>query len=194
MPRPGMDATGIRSTTKIIFSFGSRITSVESEWLRPTYFSSSVVPPSVMVRPLSLTVSSGITVCGIFQHGKPLFGALVRDHPGAGVLERLAAGNVVVVMVAVDQILDRLAGDLLDLVDVGLAAGRPAVGDWIGRDHARLGDDEHGLVVAVAEDVDVVRALHFGRGKGRRRWRLRQTWADVRWRQQRLRLRRRLFA
>ena len=115
----------------------------------------------------------------ILQHGKALFGALVRDHPRAGVLERLAAGNVVVVMVTVDEILDRLVRDLLDLVDVGLPARRTPVGNWIGRDHARLGDDEHGLVVAVAEDVDVVRALHFCRGKGRWRWRLRQTWADV---------------
>jgi hypothetical protein len=113
---------------------------------------------------------------GIFQHGKTFFGALVCDYPRAGVLECLAAGNVVVVMMTVDEILDRLARDLLDLVDVGLSARRPAIGNGIGRDYARLGDDEHGLMVAVAEDVDVVRTLHFRRGKRRCRG-LRQTWA-----------------
>ena len=82
---------------------------------------------------------------------------------GAGVLECLAAGDVVEVVVAVDQVLDRLVGDLLDLVDVGLPAGRPAVGDRIGGDHAGLGDDEDRLMVDVAEDVDVVGALHLGR-------------------------------
>ena len=34
-PRPGNAPTGIVSTMNTIFSFGSRITSVESEWLRP---------------------------------------------------------------------------------------------------------------------------------------------------------------
>ena len=34
-PRPGNEPTGMVSTTKTIFSFGSRITSVESEWLSP---------------------------------------------------------------------------------------------------------------------------------------------------------------
>src|SRR5262245_32195627 len=62
-------------------------------------------------------------------------------------------------MVAVDQILDRLVGDLLYLVDILLPAGRPAVGDRIGGDHAVVGDDEHRLMVAVAEDVDVVGAV-----------------------------------
>ena len=126
----------------------------------------------------------------VLEHGQPLLGPLVRDDGGARVLERLAAGDVVVVVVAVDQVLDRLVGDLLDLVDVGLPAGRPAVGDRVGGDDARLGDDEHRLMVAVAEDVDVVGAFHLGRldgwpgGRGRLRglgsgWRsLRKTVAD----------------
>ena len=84
---------------------------------------------------------------------------LVRDDLGAGILERLAAGDVIEVMVAVHQELDRLVGDLLDLVDVLLAAGWAAVGDGIGRDHAGRRDDEHRLVVAVPEDVDVVGAV-----------------------------------
>src|SRR5262249_9721940 len=67
--------------------------------------------------------------------------------------------DVVEVMVTVDQILDRLVGDLLYLVDILLPAGRPAVGDRIGGDHAVVGDDEHRLMVAVAEDVDVVGAV-----------------------------------
>ena len=95
----------------------------------------------------------------ILERLEPLRGVLVRDDRGAGVLERLAAGDVVEVVVAVDQVLDRLVGDLLDLVDILLPAGRPAVGDRIGGDHAVLGDDEHRLMVAVAEDVDVVGAV-----------------------------------
>ena len=53
------------------------------------------------------------------QREKPLLGPRVRDDRGARILERLAARDVVEVLVAVDQVLDRLARDLLDLVDVG---------------------------------------------------------------------------
>ena len=91
-----------------------------------------------------------------------LLGALVRDDLRAGVLERLAAGDVVVVVVAVDQVLDRLVGDLLDLLDVGHRRFRPPVGDRVGGDHAVLGDHEHRLVAAVAEDVDAVGAFDLG--------------------------------
>jgi hypothetical protein len=35
MPRPGTDPTGSKSTTKMILSFGSRMTSELSEWFRP---------------------------------------------------------------------------------------------------------------------------------------------------------------
>jgi len=97
---------------------------------------------------------------------------LVRDDLGAGVLERLAAGDVIVVVMAVHQVLDRLVGDLLDLVDILLAALRPAVGHRIGRDHAILGDDEHRLMVAVAENVNVVGAVDL-LGLDLRSWRLR---------------------
>ena len=178
-PRPGTDPTGMVSTMKTIFSFGNRITSVELEWLRPRYFSSSVVPPSLIVLLLP-TVSSGITVCGSLIAARRSLARLCAITRGAGVLERLAAGDVVEVVVAVDQVLDRLVGDLLDLVDVLLPAGRPAVGDRIGGDHARIGDDEHRLMVAVAEDVDVVGAVDLGgldlrpggrRRRRRRRWR-----------------------
>jgi hypothetical protein len=49
----------------------------------------------------------------------------VRNEGRSEILERLAARNVIVVMVAVDDVLDRLVGDRLDSVDVGL--GRPPV-------------------------------------------------------------------
>ena len=45
----------------------------------------------------------------ILQDLEPLGGVLVRDDLGAGILERLAAGDVVEVDVAVDQILDGLS-------------------------------------------------------------------------------------
>ena len=45
---------------------------------------------------------------------EPLLGAAMRDDNGARVLERLAAGDVIVVVVAVDQILDRRLGDLAE--------------------------------------------------------------------------------
>src|SRR4029453_5769541 len=89
-------------------------------------------------------------------------GPLVGDDHGARVLERLAAGDVIEMVGAVKQVLDRLARDLLDLVDVGHHGLRAAVADRIGRDHAGRRDDEHGLVVSVAEDVDVVGAVDLG--------------------------------
>jgi hypothetical protein len=59
-------------------------------------------------------------------------GPLVGDDDGAGVLERLASGDVVEVVVAVDQVLDRLGRDLLDLVDVGDDGLRAPVADRVG--------------------------------------------------------------
>src|SRR6516162_1129410 len=84
---------------------------------------------------------------------------LVRDDGGSGVLECLAAGDVVIMMIAVDQIFDWLVRDLLDFIDILLAAVRPAVGDRIRCDYAVLGDYEHRLMVAVAKDVDVLGAV-----------------------------------
>src|SRR6202008_1220798 len=71
-------------------------------------------------------------------------------------------GDMVEVVVAVDQVLDRLVAPLPDLVDVGLSPVRLPIGDRVGGDHAVAGDDEHRLVVAVAEDVDVLRAFDLG--------------------------------
>ena len=104
-----------------------------------------------------------MTTSGSLEHRQPLLGALVRDHHGAGILERFAAGDVVVMVVAVDQIFDGLVGDLLDLGDIGHRRLRPAIADRIGGDHAGRRDDEHRLVVLIAEDIDVVGAFDLGR-------------------------------
>src|SRR5581483_967779 len=90
---------------------------------------------------------------------KALLGAAMGDHCSAGILEHLAAGNVVVVMVAVDQVLDRRLRDFADFVEVGLGCLRAAVADRVGDDHACRRDNEHGLMVLVAENVDVVGAV-----------------------------------
>jgi hypothetical protein len=99
---------------------------------------------------------------GILDLLETLLGALVRDDPRAGVLERLAARDVVEMMMAVDQVLDRLVADFLDFLDVGLRRFGAAVRDRVGGDHAVLGDDEHGLVAAVAEHVDVLGTFDLG--------------------------------
>src|SRR2546425_7935418 len=66
-------------------------------------------------------------------------------------------------VMAVDQVLDRLVGDLPDLGDVGRPTGGTPVGDRVGGDHAVPGDDEHRLVIAVAEDVYAFRAVDLRR-------------------------------
>src|SRR4051812_9970618 len=86
----------------------------------------------------------------------------VPDDACACVLEGFAASDVIVMMMAVDQILDRLVGHLLDLVDVVLTAGRTSVSDRVGGDHAVLGDDEHRLMSTVTEDIDIVGAIDLG--------------------------------
>ncbi|HEY7649713.1 MAG TPA: hypothetical protein VID04_11975, partial [Methylomirabilota bacterium] len=52
------------------------------------------------------------------------------------VLERLAAGDVIVVVVAVDQVPDRCLRDLADLREIGHRRLRPQEGDRVGGDHA----------------------------------------------------------
>ena len=53
-------------------------------------------------------------------------GLFVRDERGTGILERLAASDVVEVVVAIDHVPDRLVRDLLDLFYIGFTAcGRP---------------------------------------------------------------------
>ena len=94
----------------------------------------------------------------------------MRDDLCAGLLEGLAAGDVVVMVMAVDQVFDRRLGDLLDFLDVGLRRLRPAVADGSVA-ITPAGDDEHCLMVAVAENVDVVGSLDLCRGESRRRGR-----------------------
>ena len=91
----------------------------------------------------------------------------MRDEHRTHVLERLAAGDMVVMMVAVNDVADRRVRDLADLGEVDLAALLVDEADRVGRDHAFGRDDEHRLVAHHAEDVDVVR--DFRRGERRRR-------------------------
>ncbi|MCD9295934.1 hypothetical protein LUR18_25515 [Bradyrhizobium diazoefficiens] len=90
----------------------------------------------------------------------------MRDEGGAEILEWLAAGDVVVVMMAVDDVFDRLVGDRLDRVDIGL--GGSQVGDRVGCDHALRRHHEHRLMAAIAEDVDIVGAVDLSGGGLRR--------------------------
>ncbi|MFK4525334.1 hypothetical protein ABIF90_003315 [Bradyrhizobium japonicum] len=87
----------------------------------------------------------------------------MRDEGGTEILEGLATGDVVVMVVAVDDVFDRLVGDGLDGVDIGFC--RTQIRDRVGRDHALRRHDEHRLMTAIAEDVDVLGAVDlFGRG------------------------------
>src|SRR5262249_213054 len=93
-------------------------------------------------------------------------------------LERLSAGDVVEMTVAVDHIFNRRLGDLLDFLDIGLRR-RPPQANGIGSDHSFRRHDEHRLMADVAEDVDILAAVDFGgcekgrllRGGGEWPWR-----------------------
>jgi hypothetical protein len=97
----------------------------------------------------------------------------VREERCAEILERLAAGDVVVVMVAVDHVPDWRRSDFLDLVDVGGDGVRAVQPDRVGRDDALGRDHEHRLMATETEDVDVVGPVDLGGGewRGSRRWR-----------------------
>ena len=86
-----------------------------------------------------------------------------QQNRRASILEGFATGDVVEVVVTVDQVPDRLVGDLFDFVNIRLSASWPAVSDWVGGNHSGVGDDEHRLVIDVAEDVDTVGAFNLGR-------------------------------
>src|SRR4029078_6979179 len=101
------------------------------------------------------------------QLGKPLFGAAMRDDGRALILEHFAAGSVVVVMMAIDQILDRSLGDFPDFLQIRFCRLRTAIADRVGDDYAGGRDDEHRLMVLIAEDIDVVGAVDLG---GRKHW------------------------
>src|SRR6476646_9221990 len=80
------------------------------------------------------------------QLGKPLFGAAMRDDGRALILEHFAAGSVVVVMMAIDQILDRSLGDFPDFLQIRFCRLRTAIADRVGDDYAGGRDDEHRLL------------------------------------------------
>src|SRR5258706_15248366 len=63
---------------------------------------------------------------------------------------------------ALDQLLNWIVDALFNPLAVGDDRLRAPVADGIGGDDPLGGDDEHRLVVAVAEDVDVVRAVDLG--------------------------------
>jgi hypothetical protein len=72
------------------------------------------------------------------------------------ILERLAAGDVVEMMVAVYEIADRLVRDLPDLGNVHGRCLRIRVAHGICGDHACGRHHEHRLRATGSEDVDVV--------------------------------------
>src|SRR5262245_39303036 len=103
------------------------------------------------------------------ERGDTVLRIPVRDEGRAKVLERLATGDVVEMAVAVDDVFDWRLCHGFDRVDIGLY--RPPLADRIGGDHAVRRDNEHRLMTAIMEDVDVVRDL--GSGEWRRSWLLR---------------------
>jgi len=100
---------------------------------------------------------------GIVQDLQALQHSPVRDDSGTRLFEDATASNVIEVVMAVDQISDRLVRDLSDLRKVLRATFGTAVPDRIGDDDSLAGDDEHRLAVLVAERVDVVGALDLSR-------------------------------
>jgi len=62
-----------------------------------------------------------------FELGQPFFSSAMRDDGRACILEYFATGDVVIVMMAVNQILDRRLRNLADFVQMGVfaACGRP---------------------------------------------------------------------
>src|SRR5215470_8273087 len=106
------------------------------------------------------------------ERGDAVPGISVRDEGGAKVLEWLAPGDVVEMAVAVDDVFDRRLGHGLDGIDIRLH--RPPLADRVGGDHAVRRDDEHRLMTAITEDIDVIRDLGGGEWRGSRLLRLRR--------------------
>src|SRR5262245_53075852 len=81
-------------------------------------------------------------------------------------LERLAASDVVVMMMAIDDVYHWLIRDLLDLIDIGGNGLRTSESDWIGRDYSITRDDEHRLMSGVTVDVNVFGMIQDGKLRG----------------------------
>src|SRR6516164_3057663 len=110
------------------------------------------------------------------KQGDAVPGISVRDEGGAKVLEWLAPGDVVEMAVAVYDVFDRRPGHGLDGIDIRLH--RPPLADRVGGDHAVRCDDEHRLMTAIAEDIDVIRDLGGGERRRSRLLRLRRCGKD----------------
>src|SRR4249919_3605861 len=65
------------------------------------------------------------------------------------------ASDVIEMAVAVNDVFDRRLSHRLDRVGIGLR--RPPFTNRVGGDHARGRDDEHRLMAAITENVDIVR-------------------------------------
>jgi hypothetical protein len=86
------------------------------------------------------------------------------------ILEHLTAGSMVRVLMILEQIFDRLVGDLTDCRQDRLGS---AFVDRIGDDHPRIRDHEPGAVKHIAERIDRVRNLgQFLLFKSRRQLRI----------------------
>src|SRR6516165_182205 len=94
-----------------------------------------------------------------------LLGIFVCDDDRALVLERLAAGDVIKVGVAVDQIFYRPISDLFDLGEIGRHRLWAKTADWVGCDHAHGRDYKHRLMTLISKEIDVVRTVDFSGGE-----------------------------
>jgi hypothetical protein len=92
----------------------------------------------------------------------------VGDEHGACLLERGAAGDVIEVMVAVNDVPDRRGGQLSHFREI---QGRCRRTDRIGDDDTRRINHEHRLIAGKFEDVDAIsdRLDDCRRGRGSRR-------------------------
>ena len=153
---------GIQSTANMIFSFGSRITSVLSSGSCRRDLSSSVVPPSVMFFLPSTTWSGMTTSSGLSAAMRALtflWTTKVDRDPWTACRPRSDRSGC-----GCRRRIDRRIGHRLDPVDIVLR--RTPFTDRIGGDHARGRDDEHRLVTPVAKNVHVVRHLGCGERGG----------------------------
>jgi hypothetical protein len=154
----------------MIFSFGSRITSVLGVILAdPVQLQRGAAERDVLLGAVDgLVRDHDVWILDLLQAGLAI---LVRNEGRAEIFERLAAGDVIEVAVTVDHVFDRRLGHGLDRVDIGLR--RAPLADRVGRDHAGRRDDERRLRTAIPEDVDVLGAFDLGGGDLRRLLRLR---------------------
>ena len=100
------------------------------------------MPPSGQ-RTLVLDHFIGHDDVGWLQPLQLRLGIAMGNKTRTKVFEWLATGDVIVVVVAVDDVFDGLTCHLLDLIDVGGDRLRAPKTDGIGRNDPIRGDDEH---------------------------------------------------